>query len=47
MEVFSKLTYLWCVRTDKGGWASADILRTRGEGSIFSDFLRTSFVVGP
>jgi len=21
---------LWCVRTKRGGWASADILRTRG-----------------
>jgi len=30
-----------------GGWASADILRTRGEGSIFRDFVRTSFMEGP
>jgi len=33
------------------GWigvlASADILRTRGEGSIFRDFVQTSFMDGP
>jgi len=31
----------------KGGGASADILQTRGEGSIFRDFVRTSFMDGP
>jgi len=29
------------------GWSSADILQTRGEGVIFCDFVRTSFVDGP
>jgi len=27
---------LWCVRTVKGGWASADIFRTRGRGQFFA-----------
>jgi len=31
----------------EGVWASADILRTKGEGSIFRDFVRTSFMGGP
>jgi len=32
----------------RGGWASADILRTRGKvGSIFHDFVRMSFMDGP
>jgi len=32
---------------DKGGWASTDILRTRGgRGSIFRDFVRMSFMDG-
>jgi len=30
---------LWCVRTYKGGWASAETLQTRGEGVKFSRFL--------
>jgi len=29
---------LWCVCTDKGSWASANILWTRGEGVNFSQF---------
>jgi len=41
----SDFLYLWCVRTDKGSCASADIWRTRG--SIFRDFVRTSFMDGP
>jgi len=38
----------WSVRMDKGGWASADILWTRGEGggSIFRDFEQMSFMDG-
>jgi len=36
--------YIWCVRTDKGDWASVDILWTRRRGSIFRDFVRTSFM---
>jgi len=31
----------------QGGWASADILRTRGEGFDFFEFWRTSFIHGP
>jgi len=41
---------LWCVCTDKGGWASAAILQIRaipGGGLIFHDFVRTSFMDGP
>jgi len=36
---FSK--YLWCVRTVKGVWASAD----KGGGGV--NFVRTSFMDGP
>jgi len=32
---------LWCVLTDKGGWVSAN---REGGGSIFCDFVRTSFM---
>jgi len=35
---------LWCVRTDEGGLSSAVILRTRGRGSIFPDFVQMSYV---
>jgi len=31
---------LLCVRTDKEGWASASIIRTRGEGVNFSRFCK-------
>jgi len=31
----------------QGRRASADILWTRGEGSIFRDFVRTSFMAAP
>jgi len=35
---------LWCVRTDKGGWASADNWSWE---SFFHDFVRTSFMDCP
>jgi len=41
---------LWCVRTDKegrGGWASADILWTKGEGVNFSRFCADVFYGRP
>jgi len=40
---------IYGVRTENlgGGWASADVFRTRGKGSIFRDFVRTSFMDGP
>jgi len=31
----------------QSGWAIADILQTRREGSICRDFTRTSFIDGP
>jgi len=31
----------------EGSLSSADIFRTRGGGSIFCDFVRTSFMDGP
>jgi len=32
MSIFRNL---WCVRTNKGGWASADVFRSRGGGGQF------------
>jgi len=37
---------LWCVHTDKGDWANADILRTWVRGLIFREFVRMSFMNG-
>jgi len=43
---FSK--FMMCPHGQGGkGWTSADILRTKGEGSIFRDFVRTSFMEAP
>jgi len=38
---------LWCVRTDKGGGWPVRTFFGKGEGSIFRDFMRTSFMDGP
>jgi len=36
--------YVMSARTKERGLSSADILQTNGEGSIFHDFVRTSFM---
>jgi len=41
LEIFRNL---WCIRKDKGGRGSC---ADRGGGSIFRDFVRTSFMDAP
>jgi len=38
---------LWFVLADKGGLSQCRHFADKGEGSIFRDFVRTSFMDGP
>jgi len=45
LEKFTIFRKLWCVRPDKGrGGAAGRTFCKQGEGSIFSDFVRTSAI---